>query len=96
MGMGRRRHEWRLGTTNRSWPSYLPMVNWMFDEVHQHTQGIYDLTVDTAQLTPDECALQIKRRLSAGAPPTAMHWLKVWSDPAKHRGWIRGCVNPMS
>lgn len=61
----------------------------MFDEAHQHTQDVYDLTVDTSQLTPSECALQVKQRLHAGLLPTAMRWLKVRSDPAKHRGWLR-------
>jgi hypothetical protein len=39
-----------------------------------------------------ECALLFcdLTALLAGAPPLAWHWLKVWSDPAKHRGWIRG------
>ena len=56
-----------------------------------HTPGVYDLEVDTARLSPLECALQIKQRVQAGPPPTAMRWLKVWSDPAKHRGWLRRC-----
>lgn len=54
-----------------------------------HTPGVYDLALDTALLSPLECALQIKRRVLAGPPPLAMCWLKVWSDPAKHRGWLR-------
>lgn len=86
-------HQRVAARTDRSWPSYLPMVNWMFDAVHQHTQGIYDLTVDSAQLTPDECALQIKQRMQAGPPPLAIHWLKAWNAPAKHRGWLRSCTS---
>ena len=54
-----------------------------------HTPGVYDLEVDTSLLSPLECALQIKQRLQEGTPPTAMRWLKAWSDPAKHRGWLR-------
>lgn len=54
-----------------------------------HAPGVYDLEVDTAHLSPLACAMQIKQHLQAGPPPTAMHWLKAWSDPAKQRGWIR-------
>lgn len=53
------------------------------------TPGIYGLEVDTSFLSPEACALQIKQRLLAGPLRTAMHWLKVWSDPAKPRGWLR-------
>lgn len=53
------------------------------------TPGVYDLEVDPSQYTSLECALQIKQRMQAGPPPTAIHWLKAWSDPAKHRGWLR-------
>lgn len=56
-----------------------------------HTPGVYDLEVDTARFSPLECALQIKQRVQAGPPPLAMRWLKVWSDPAKVRGWLRRC-----
>jgi len=54
-----------------------------------HTPGVYDLEVDTAYLSPLECALQIKHRLQEGPPPMTIRWLKVWSNPAKHRGWLR-------
>lgn len=57
-----------------------------------HNPGVYDLEVDTSLRSPEECALQIKQRLQA-RPPTAMHWLKAWSDPAKQRGWIRDPIN---
>ena len=56
-------HQRVAARTDRSWPSYLPMVTWMFDEAHKHTRGIYDLEVDTSRLTPTECALQIKQVL---------------------------------
>lgn len=36
-----------------------------FDEVHRHTR--YDIEVDTAKLTPIECAERIAARLEAGA-----------------------------
>jgi chloramphenicol 3-O phosphotransferase len=54
-----------------------------------HIPGIYDVEVDTSLLSPMECALQIKHRIQEGTPPIAMRWLKAWSDPAKHRGWLR-------
>jgi chloramphenicol 3-O phosphotransferase len=59
-----------------------------------HPPGVYDLEVDPALCSPLQCAWQIKERLLAGAPPMAWRWLKVWSDPAKHRGWIRGHPDP--
>jgi chloramphenicol 3-O-phosphotransferase len=36
-----------------------------------YTRGIYDLEVDTSQLTPDECALQIKQVLEERGSPSA-------------------------
>lgn len=39
-----------------------------------HVPGIYDLEVDTAVLSPAECAAAIRRRLDAG-PPTAFRRL---------------------
>jgi chloramphenicol 3-O phosphotransferase len=41
-----------------------------FEKVHQ--PGIYDLEVDTSQLSPAECALKIKELVTAGQPPTAI------------------------
>lgn len=41
-----------------------------FSQVHQH--GIYDLEVDTSLLSAEECALQIKKRVECGTPPTAL------------------------
>ena len=64
-------HQRVAARADRSWPSYLPMVNWMFDEAHEHTRGIYDLEVDTSRLTPDECALQIKQVLDERGSPSA-------------------------
>jgi len=54
-----------------------------------HTPGVYDLELDPARFSPQECALQIKRRVLAGPPPLAMRWLKAWLDPTKQRGWLR-------
>jgi chloramphenicol 3-O phosphotransferase len=63
-------HQRVAARADRSWPSYLPMVNWMFDEAHKYTRDIYDLEVDTSQLTPDECALQIQQVLDERGSPS--------------------------
>lgn len=57
---------------DRSFPGYIPMITWMFDEVHKYTQGIYDLEVDTSRLTPTECALQIKQMVDKRGSPSAL------------------------
>ncbi len=44
-----------------------------FDLVHAH--GVYDLEVDTDQLSPRACALRIQQRLRDGSPPTAFRQL---------------------
>ena len=45
-----------------------PVRRWQH-EVHQ--PGIYDLEVDTSQLTPDECATAIREHLRSGPAPSA-------------------------
>jgi chloramphenicol 3-O phosphotransferase len=60
---------------DRGWPAYLPMVTWMYDEIHKYTRGIYDLEVDTSRLTPTECALQIQQLMAARGAPSAFHRL---------------------
>lgn len=40
-----------------------------------HLPGIYDLEVDTSQLSPAECAEVIRRRLADGPPPSAFRRL---------------------
>jgi chloramphenicol 3-O phosphotransferase len=40
-----------------------------------HEPGIYDLEVDTAQLSPEACAEAIRRRLDSGPPPAAFRKL---------------------
>lgn len=40
-----------------------------------HEPGIYDLEVDTAALSPEGCAEQIRRRLAQGPVPTAFQIL---------------------
>lgn len=45
-----------------------PVRLWQ-QQVHQ--PGIYDLEVDTSELSPEACAAAIRRRLDHGPPPTA-------------------------
>lgn len=45
-----------------------PVLRWQ-REVHR--PGIYDMEVDTSELTPEECALQVRRRLDSASRPTA-------------------------
>jgi chloramphenicol 3-O phosphotransferase len=45
-----------------------PVLRW---QAAVHDPGIYDLEVNTAALTPAECADVIRRRLRDGPPPTA-------------------------
>jgi chloramphenicol 3-O phosphotransferase len=49
-----------------------------FERVHAH--ALYDLEVDTSRFSAAECALQIKRRLQDGAPPSAFRRLKLNSS----------------
>lgn len=37
-----------------------------------HEPGVYDLEVDTSQLTPEACATRIRKYLDSGAVPTAL------------------------
>lgn len=67
--------------------AYAQQVQAQFERVHAH--GIYDLEVDTSLLSPDACAMQIQRRLTAEPPPMALTWLRAWNTPDKHRGWLR-------
>lgn len=54
-----------------------PVRRWQ-REVHE--PGIYDLEVDTSQLSPEECAAQIRRRLGATPRPTAFQQLLARTD----------------
>ena len=45
-----------------------PVRRWQ-DAVHE--PGLYDLEVDTSQLSPQQCAAAIRERLDAGGPVTA-------------------------
>jgi chloramphenicol 3-O phosphotransferase len=40
-----------------------------------HTPGIYDLELNTAELSPQQCAAAIRHRLEADPPPSAFHRL---------------------
>jgi len=50
------------------------LVQAHYDRVHSH--GVYDLEVDTSNLTPMECAQQIKVRLLNGPAPKAVRQLR--------------------
>jgi chloramphenicol 3-O phosphotransferase len=45
-----------------------------FHKVHAH--GLYDLEVDTSQLSPEQCAQRIAARLLDGPPPQALAILR--------------------
>lgn len=53
-------------------PVPAPVRRWQHEV---HIPGIYDLEVDTALLTPEQCAEAIRRRLEAGPPPSAFQQL---------------------
>jgi chloramphenicol 3-O phosphotransferase len=55
-----------------------PVLRWQH-EVHQ--PGIYDLEVDTAALSPAECAEAIRRRLVDGPQPTALRQISMLKQP---------------
>ena len=48
----------------------VPQLARRWDEA-VHSPGLYDLEVDTAQLSPEACAELIRKRLADGPPPTA-------------------------
>lgn len=54
-----------------------PVTQWQ-EEVHKH--GVYDLTLDTSVLSPQQCAEQIKGMLEEGREPKAFRHLaeKFW------------------
>jgi chloramphenicol 3-O phosphotransferase len=58
------------GTENEPIPP--PIALWQREV---HVPGIYDLELDTSQLTPEECAAAIRARLDDGTPPTAFSQL---------------------
>lgn len=65
--MERRLATWQAGyAEDGSVPK--PVLRW---QEAVHVPGIYDLEVDTAVLSPEECADVIRRRLEEGPPPSA-------------------------
>lgn len=42
-------------------PVFLSIARWQFDAAYAHDEGFYDLTVDTAQASPEEGAMLIAR-----------------------------------
>jgi chloramphenicol 3-O phosphotransferase len=67
-----REQQYLVGTPDEPIP---PPVQLWQDEVHK--PGIYDLEVDTSQLTPEQCAELIRERLASGPPGTAFHSLAM-------------------
>jgi chloramphenicol 3-O phosphotransferase len=49
-----------------------------------HDPGVYDLTVDTWLLSPEQCATAIRRRLEDGPPPAALRQLAAIGGRASH------------
>lgn len=69
--MERRRATWDVRhTDDGSVP--LPVRRW---QEAVHTPGIYDLEIDTSQLSAEACAETIRRRLGEPAPPSAFQRL---------------------
>jgi chloramphenicol 3-O phosphotransferase len=66
--MERRRATWGDVGYDQGGTAQDPVRLW-HEAVHQ--PGIYDLEVDTASLTPEECADLIATRLTDGPPPLA-------------------------
>jgi chloramphenicol 3-O phosphotransferase len=74
--MQRRRATWGdAGANADSVPS--PVQRWQ-DAVH--VPGVYDLEVDTAALSPQDCAERIRRRLADGPPGAAFERLAALAD----------------
>ena len=64
--------EGRYVTGSADDPVPEPVRRWQ-REVHR--PGIYDLELDTAQLSPEQCAARIRHRLEGGPRPTAFRQL---------------------
>jgi chloramphenicol 3-O phosphotransferase len=56
-------------------PLFLSIARWQFDSVHAHVGNMYDLTVDTAQASPEGCAARIVRYWREGEPLSAFRRL---------------------
>lgn len=69
-GQPGREGEYMAGSAGEPVPE--PVLRWQ-SEVHR--PGIYDLELDTARLSPEECAIAIRRRLDDPTPPAALRRL---------------------
>jgi chloramphenicol 3-O phosphotransferase len=56
-------------------PLFLSIARWQFDSVHAHVGNMYDLTVDTAHASPEECAARIVRYWREAESPSAFRRL---------------------
>jgi len=56
-------------------PDFLSIARWQFDAAYAYDEGLYDLTVDTAQASPEACAAQIVRSWRTAEPPSAFRRL---------------------
>lgn len=65
-GQAGREGEYVAGSAEGPVPE--PVLRWQ-REVHR--SGIYDLELDTSELSPQDCAAAIRRRLDDPAPPSA-------------------------
>ena len=74
---GQAGRESEYATGSEADPIPAPVRRWQ-DAVH--VPGIYDLEVDTSLLSPEECAVAIRRRLEGGPAPSAFRRL---ADSAK-------------
>ena len=75
---GQSGREGMYATSTPEDPVPAPVLLW---QQRVHVPGIYDLEVDTSQLTPEECAERIARRLLDG-PPVALRRLAGSNAPA--------------
>lgn len=69
----RRRTGWDTESSAED-PPPRPVCLW---QTEVHIPGIYDLEVDTSQLSPQECARAIRQRLDVGPAPSAFRRLAV-------------------
>ena len=73
--MERRRTTWPVGNTG---DGSVPKAVSLWQQT-VHAPGIYDLEVDTSELSPEECAEVIRQRLENGPPPSAFQRLASMS-----------------
>lgn len=77
--MDRRRASWH---TDDHDDGSIPLAVRLW-QVAVHLPGIYDMEVDTAVLSPEECAAQIHQRLNDGPPPLAFQRLATMATRGK-------------